>query len=137
MTQPALGFLDGGVDGEGGSAVGSVQLEGRLQLLDLLLLPLGELLRLLAGGEAGDVGGGRQHRRRQDDGGESERRRERLELGGGGVGGFLVGRVCLAYDGGGGSWLRGELGAQFGRVDGFREVCGDCERHFFYYFFFS
>lgn len=113
---PALGFLDCGLDGEGGGAVGGVELEGGLELLDLLLLALGELLGVLAWGESGDVGGGRQHGGGEDDGGDGQRRREGLELlGGGGRRGFLVRGVSLAYYGGGASWLCGQLGAQFGR----------------------
>lgn len=82
MELPALGFLDGGLDGEGGGAVRGVELEGGLELLDLLLLTLGELLGVLAWGEAGDVGGGGEDRGGEDDGGEGQRRREGLELGG-------------------------------------------------------
>jgi hypothetical protein len=61
VLEPALGLLDGGVDGEGRRAVGRVLVERLGELLDRVLLALGERLGLLARGQAGDVGrrGGR------------------------------------------------------------------------------
>lgn len=69
VVEPPLGLLHSGLYRERWSAVGGVQLQGRLQLLQLLLLPLGELLRLLARGQPRYVRsrrlgrGGEQHGR--------------------------------------------------------------------------
>lgn len=59
VLEPALRLLDGGLDGERRGRVGGVLLEGGGELLDRLLLALGEGLGVLARGQAGDVGGGR------------------------------------------------------------------------------
>lgn len=71
VLEPALGLLHGGLDGEGRGGVRCVLFEGRLQLLERLLLPLREGLGLLARGQPGDVGGGRRWR---GGGGEEDRR---------------------------------------------------------------
>lgn len=85
VLEAALGLLDGGVDGEGGGAVGGVLLERGLELLDRVLLALGERLGLLARGEAGDVGGGGRRGGGgggEEDGGQRQRGGEGLDGGG-------------------------------------------------------
>ena len=58
VVEAALGLVDCGLDGERGRRVGRVLLERGGELLDGLLLALGEGLGVLAGCEARDVGGG-------------------------------------------------------------------------------
>jgi len=58
VVKPPLRLLHRRLYGQGGGAVRRVQLQRRLQLLNGLLLALRELLRLLAGSQAGDVGDG-------------------------------------------------------------------------------
>lgn len=69
--ESSLRLLNRGFQSKRRSAVGGVILQRRLKFLDLLLLPLGELLGFLAGGEAGDVGNGGE-RGGEEDGGESQ-----------------------------------------------------------------
>lgn len=75
-----LGLFDRGFDGKRRGAIRGVVLQSRLKFLDLLLLPLGELLGFLAGGETGDVGDGGE-RSGEEDGGESQGSGEGLKRG--------------------------------------------------------
>lgn len=126
---PALGLLNGGIDSKSRGTIRSIELERRRKFLDLLLLTLGKLLRILARGEAGDVGGGGKHGGGEDDWWESKCSRECLELRSSGWL-LLVWRICLTNNGGN-SWFRGnKVRPQFGRWYGFGEVCGNGERHF-------
>lgn len=66
VVEPSLGFLDGGFDGESRCAIGGVKLQRGFQLLDLLLLALGELLGLFARSEPRNVGSSREWSRKKD-----------------------------------------------------------------------
>lgn len=76
VVEPPLGLLHRGLYSQGRGAVGGVELQRRRQLLQLLLLPLGELLRLLARCQPRNVRGGwlgrcsEQHRRHRQRRGE-------------------------------------------------------------------
>lgn len=66
VVEPSLGFLDGGFDGESRCAIGGVKLQRGFQLLDLLLLALGELLGLFARSEPRNVRNSREWSRKKD-----------------------------------------------------------------------
>jgi hypothetical protein len=112
VLEPALGLLDGGVDGERGGAVGRVLLQRRGELLDRVLLALRERLGLLARGQPRDVGGrgrrggggrGQQHRRQRQRGGErlhGGRERHAAAVAGGGGAGHGEARARLRGEGG-------------------------------------
>jgi hypothetical protein len=137
VLEPPLGLLDGGVDGEGRGAVGRVLLERRGELLDRVLLALGERLGLLARGQPRDVsgrggrgGGGRGEKHRR----QSQRGRERLH--GGCERHTAAAAVAVAAGGGAGhgearAWearLGGEGGRGGGGEGGHLYCCCCCVR---------
>lgn len=68
-SESSLRLLDRSLDRQRRGTVGSVILQRGFQFLDLLLLPLGKLFGILAGGETSDVGDSGE-RGREEDGGE-------------------------------------------------------------------
>lgn len=101
---PSFCLFHGGLNSKSRSAIGSIELQRRLELLELLLLPFRKLLRFLARSETGDVGRGRRNRCGQ------ENRRQR-DCSGKGLQRRIRGRFFNSSRANNGSspWFRTEL----------------------------
>ena len=121
--EPAFSLLDLSVKSKSRSTFRCVELKRWLKLLDLLLLPLGELFRLLARCQPRDISDG-WHRSWEEDGGESH-------CGGESLHGLLLRRgFVIGADESRGGFRQG-LSERFvgSRVE--NEVRRDRERHGF------